>query len=89
MFTDGVYEIKTVQNLGDIFKIMLKRSVDEKLVQKPSTLITIMVLRRVTAQQVGIFKRLYRWIHKYAVFNQNELMKVRELKSVQEQLKSC
>lgn len=81
MFTDGVYEIKDGKNLGDIFKIMLKDQ-DEKLVQKLSDVdkLTMGVSGKVTAQQVTAYSKDYIGELQHAVFNQNELMKVRELK---------
>ena len=81
MFTDGVYEIKDGKNLGDIFKIMLKDQ-DEKLVQKLSDVdkLTMGVSGKVTAQQITAYSKDYIGELQHAVFNQNELMKVRELK---------
>lgn len=81
MFTDGIHQIKDGQTLSDVFKIMLKDQ-DERLVKKLGDIdkATMGVSGKVTSQQVTAYSKDYIGQVQHAVFNQNELMKVRELK---------
>lgn len=81
MFADGIHQIKDGQTLGDVFKIMLKDQ-DERLVKKLGDIdkATMGVSGKVTAQQVTAYSKDYIGAVQHAVFNQNELMKVKELK---------
>lgn len=80
MFTEGIHQIKDGQTLKDVFKIMLKDQ-DERLVKKLGDIdkATMNVSGKVTAQQVTAYSKDYIGQVQHAVFNQNELMKVKEL----------